>query len=34
MKSGSATDGARIYVAIANLYGLSYGAMSLGSAGS
>jgi polyvinyl alcohol dehydrogenase (cytochrome) len=34
MEWGSATDGKRIYVAIANLYGLSYGATSLGSAGS
>jgi len=31
---GSATDGTRIYVAIANLYGIPYGRPSLGSAGS
>jgi polyvinyl alcohol dehydrogenase (cytochrome) len=31
---GSASDGKRIYVAIANLYGIPYGSPSLGSAGS
>jgi len=34
MEWGSATDGKRIYVAIANLYGIPYGPLSLGSAGS
>src|SRR4029077_11790099 len=34
MEWGSATDGTRIYVAIANLYGIPYGPPSLGSAGS